>query len=430
VLSMFQRLKMGGSAWAIVDQAVTSGGNFATVLFLARGLPPAEFGTFALLNSILLVVLGFHANLIVSPLVVLAAPASAAKFRTYTTSALGLTVALLPLSALAIFLASASLHREVTGLLAILYIFAWQLQETTRRSLTSKLRYRDAVWGDAISYLGQALLVGLLFMHPRSTLNEAFAIMTATSLAAVALQCWQGRLVSVAWERLREAGVSFWHLGKWLAVSGVMGVALGPIYPWLMSWFHGRESAAAFQAVLNVLSLANPIILSIQAIVVPAAANFLLTQDRRTGKSVLWMAMKYVVQLELIIAPLFLILAIWPHSALALFYGKSSIYCNQTTALRVAVVASLILIPQTVLLAALTGVGKTKRNTVVIGAGTAAALVSAPPLIYAGGVVGGMVAMAISRTACVLLAIRLLRTPAVKDSIGPMCAAPETNVGL
>jgi O-antigen/teichoic acid export membrane protein len=399
-------------------------------LFLARGLQPVEFGTFALLNAVILVALSFQANVIVSPLVVLAAPASAAEFRTYTTSALGLTLALLPVTALAIFLASASLHREATGLVAIVYVFAWQLQETTRRSLTSRLRYRDAIWGDAISYLGQALLVGLLFMRPGSTLSEAFAIMGATSLVAAALQCWQARLVYVTWEQVLEAAVSFWNLGKWLAVGSAMGLALGPLYPWLVSWFHGRESAAAFQAVLNVVSITNPIILSIQAIVVPATATFLIAHDRRTNKSVLGLAMRYVLQLELVLAPVFLVLALWPHRVLALFYGKDSVYCNETIALRVAVVATMLLIPQTVLLAAFTGAGRTKRNTVVVGAGTAVALVSAPPLIFADGVVGGIVAMAISRSACVLLAIRLLLTPTTEGPIVSVCAAEEENVGL
>jgi hypothetical protein len=90
----------------------------------------------------------------------------------------------------------------------------------------------------------------------------------------------------------------------------------------------------------------------------------------------------------------------------------------------------MLLIPQTVLLAAFTGAGRTKRNTVVVGAGTAVALVSAPPLIFADGVVGGIVAMAISRSACVLLAIRLLLTPTTEGPIVSVCAAEEENVGL
>jgi O-antigen/teichoic acid export membrane protein len=433
----FQRLMKTGSAWAIADQAVASAGNFATVLFLARGLAPVEFGIFVLINSICVSVAAFHANLIVVPMVVLAAPASAAKSRTYTTTALVLTLALLPASALAVFLSSVPLHREATGLLAVIYVLAWQLQETMRRALMSKLRYRDAIWGDVINYLGQALLVGLLILWAHGTLNEAFVIMVATSLAAAALQCWQTRLALATRTQLRAAGVAFWDLGKWLAVGSLTGLGVIPLFLWLLNWFHGTEAVAAFQAVLNVLGLANPIILSIPAILVPVTANFLLARNDHGSRSLFGLGMRYAVQIELILAPLFLVLAIWPRTALILFYGKASAYCNETSVLRIAVVACVLQIPLTVLLAVLTGAGKTKSSAVVLGAGTVASLACAPPLIYAGGVGGGMLSLIANRGTSVLLAINLLRSPSSAGGVDganvsdrAVCTTPEANARL
>jgi len=397
-----------GSVWAIADQMVASAGNFAITLLLARGLAPGEFGTFVLINSTCLIAFGFHANLIVSPLVVLGASASAAKSRTYPTVALMLTVALLPVSFLVVFSASMSLHREATGLLAVSYILAWQLQETTRRALISRLRYRDAIWGDAISYIGQALLVGLLFLQPRSTLNEAFAIMGATSLAAAALQCWQARPARATWTEFRTTGIAFWILGKWLIAAALIGMAAGPLFPWLLNWLHGREAVAAYQAVMNLLAVANPIILSIPAIVMPVAANFLLTHREHGARSLLGLGIRYVWQIELILAPALLLLAMWPHAALALFYGKASPYCDETLALRVGVVGCLLYIPLNVFTAALTGSGRTKRNAIAHGAGAVASLVCAPPLIFSGGVVGAMLAVAASRGASLLMATHYL----------------------
>jgi O-antigen/teichoic acid export membrane protein len=398
-----------GSAWALADQMVVSAGNFAITLLLARGLSPAEFGTFVLINAACLIVIGFHANLIVSPLVVLGASASAAKARTYPMAAVVFTLGLLPVSALVVFLASASLHREVTGLLAIIYILVWQLQETTRRALLSRLRYRDAIWGDAISYLGRALIVGYLATQSRVSLNEAFAVMAATSLAAAALQCWQGKFALATWTQLCECGAKFWTLGKWLVVVSLTSVVAGPIYPWLLDWFHGREAAASFQAAMNVLGLANPLILSIPTIAMPAAANLLLTRSQHTSKSLLGLAMKYVVQFELILAPWFAILMLWPHNALVLFYGKASVYGSQTSALRIGVLVYLLNVPMIVLGAVLTGSGKTKSNAAVEGTGAVVSLVCAPPLIFAGGVVGAMLAETLARGVRVLYAVRSLR---------------------
>lgn len=426
-----------GSVWAIADQGVASAGNFATVLFLARGLEPGEFGTFALINSVCLIVFGFHANLVVSPLVVFSAPASPAKSRTYVTTALMLTVVLLPASALAILLPSISLHRGVTGLLAAIYVFAWQLQESARRALTSKLRYGDAIFGDSISYLGQALCMVLLIMWARCTLNVAFAAMATTSLAAAGVQCCQAGLARTTWAQFRTIGVSFWNLGKWLAVGSLTGLAVIPLFLWLLNWFHGREAVAAFQAVLNVLGPTNPIILSIPAFIVPVVANFLRTQNGGGARSLFDLTIRYVVQIELIIAPLFLALLIWPRAALVLFYGKASPYCNATLALRVAVVGCVLLIPLTVLLAVFTGSGRTKDNAVVLGAGLVASLACAPPLIFFGGVGGGMLSLIANRLSSVLLAIRMLRSPSDsgwsdEPPIGdcPASSAPEANVRL
>jgi O-antigen/teichoic acid export membrane protein len=403
-----QRLMKAGSTWALADQMVASAGNFATALILARALPPSEFGTFALINSVCLIAFGLHANLIISPLVVMGASASAAEARIYPTVALGFTLALLPISALAVFIASVSLHREVTGLLAIFYILALQLQETTRRALLSRLRYRDALWGDAISYPGQALLVVLLFMRPGSTLNQAFALMAATSLAAAALQFWQSKAAPATWKEYRANGIAFWSVGKWLVVASITTIVAGPLVPWLLNWFHGREASAAFQAVMNVLGLANPLIVSIPTIVMPAAANFLSAHGQYTKKSLFDLAMKYVVQMELILAPWFAVLMLWPHSALMLFYGKASEYGSQTLALRIGISVYLLTVPMTVFGAVLTGSGKTKSNAAMQVSGSVASLVCAPPLIFAGGVPGAMIAETLSRGVRTFLGIKAI----------------------
>ncbi len=420
-----------GSVWAITDQAVASAGNFVTLLLLARGLAPTEFGTFALINSICVVVFGFHANLVVSPLVVLAAPASGAKSRTYTTAALLVTFALLPASVLAVFLSSVPLHREETGLLAAGYVLCWQLQETARRALTSKLRYRDAIWGDAISYLGQALLIFLLIMRSRLALNEAFALMAATSLAAAALQCCQAGLARASWDQLHPIGIAIWNLGRWLALGNLAGLAVIPLFLWLLNWFHGREAAASFQAVLNVLGFANPIILSVPAIVVPEVASFIFTRREQRSQSLEGLGMRYVVWIGLILAPFLLFLTIWPRLSLLLFYGKASPYLNQTTALRAAVFALILAIPLTVFLAVLAGAGKTKGNAIALGTGAAAALLFAPPLIFAAGSAGGMLSLIANRMACVLMTIRFLRSPsALRSENGEQPSAVAESVPL
>jgi O-antigen/teichoic acid export membrane protein len=414
---MLQRLMKGGSVGAIADQVVVSAGNFATTLLLARALAPAEFGTFVLINSACQIMIGFHGNLVVSPLVVLGASASATKYRTYPTAALAFTLTLLPVSFLVVFLASASLHREVTGLLAVFYILAWQFQETTRRALTSKLRYGDAIWGDSISYLGQALLVGLMFRHPGSTLNEAFTIMAAATLGAAVLQCWQAKAALMTWTELCHCGVEFWALGKWMIVVSLTSVAAGPLFPWFLNWFHGKEAVASYQAAMNVLGLANPLVISISAIVMPTAANWLNENSLQRSRSLYRLAMRYVLQFELLLAPWLLVLLVWPHNALIAFYGKTTLYGGQTAALRVGILVYVLTVPMTVFGAVLTGTGKTKSNAAMQVVGAAASLVCAPPLILTGGVVGTMLAETVARGSRVWYAARSIRQFSAINSI-------------
>lgn len=396
------------SFWAIADQGIASAGNFATTLLLARALAPAEFGTFVLLNSACLVVLGFQGNLVITPLVVLGASESPGRTRSLLPVALVFTLALLPVSALVVLPAAAALHRALTGIFALIYALSWQLQETPRRALLSSFRYKDALWGDAISFLGQSLLVGLLVSCKHVTLDAAFVLMAATSLIAAALQSWQVRLTRTTWADLRDCGIRFWALSKWLAVVSLMSAGQGPLFPWLLNWFQGREATARYQGVMNVWGLTNPVIYSIPAIVMPATAAFLVAKDNRTGKTLLAFGMRYVVQLELILAPLFVVVALWPQQALTLFYGRSSVYVSQTLALRIGVIVFAITVPLTVFGAVLTGAGRTKGNLAMNSAGTLASLLSAPPLIFAGGVLGAMSAEIVTRGVRVLYAIRLL----------------------
>ncbi|MGB0063445.1 MAG: hypothetical protein WBP85_03290, partial [Terracidiphilus sp.] len=262
-----------------------------------------------------------------------------------------------------------------------------------------------------------ALLVGFLYLDKQTSLDRAYMLMAATSLVAVVLQSWQVKLERITWSQLCDYGMQFWTLGKWLAVVSLMGVAAGPILPWLLNWFHGRESAAAFQAAMNVVGLANPIILSVPGVVMPVVANFAVGRGALTQRSAFGIAMKYTLQFLLILSPLLVFLSIWPHAALAAFYGRSSFYSTQVFALRIGVIVYLLTVPMTVLGAVLTGVQRTKGTASMNGVGTLISLLTAPPLVYFGGVAGAMLAEAASRGARAVWAFKLLRFEPAAESV-------------
>src|SRR5688500_7416295 len=148
-----------GSAWALVDQATLSLGNFLTNLVLLRFLAPAAFGTYALLFGTLMFAGSLHAALVVYPLSIGTIPRggrSAGSFSRGVTAggALALTGVLwLPLSA-CLVAAAALLGRIDLAPWAVGALLLWLVQETLRRALLADLRHRAAMIGDAVSYLG------------------------------------------------------------------------------------------------------------------------------------------------------------------------------------------------------------------------------------------------------------------------------------
>jgi O-antigen/teichoic acid export membrane protein len=129
--------------------------------------------------------------------------------------------------------------------------------------------------------------------------------------------------------------------------------------------------------------------------------------------------MKYTLQFVLILCPLLVFLAIWPHAALAVFYGRSSFYSTQALALRIGVIVYLFTIPMTVLGAVLTGIQRTKGNASMNGIGTLVSLLTAPPLVYFGGVAGAMLAEVASRGARAVWALKLLRLKPAARRVEP-----------
>ena len=383
------------SSWAVVDQTFVSAGNFVTTLVLSRSLIPSEFGMFALLSSVCLVANGFHSNLIVSPLMVLGAAETGKKRRACPTAAIGLTSLLSPVWVCAILIASLSLHRIASGAWAALSVLAWQYQETTRRALFAVIRQRDALWGDLISYPGQAIVIWLVMRTRYGNLDSAFIVIGATSLAAALLQGRQAGIGRISWKQCALRLRQFWRISGWLLLSSLTGIVAAPWMPWLLNWFHGRSAAASFQAVMGVLNLTNPVVLSISAIVIPAVSAMLVRPGSK--HRCLKIALRYIVQFEILLAPLLVVMLVWPHWVLSLFFGSHSVYCRETVALRIAVFTCVLNVPLQVFQGVLTGKGNTRSVAILQGAGALTGLLGAPLLVFYAGVPGSMLAESVNR---------------------------------
>ncbi len=97
--------------------------------------------------------------MVTSPLSVQGAAVIPLRSGRYSTASVLFTLALAVPSGLVLLGASAYLGGASLCIWVPASLGLWQLQETMRRSLMCGLGHRRAIWGDAVSYLGQAALI-------------------------------------------------------------------------------------------------------------------------------------------------------------------------------------------------------------------------------------------------------------------------------
>lgn len=408
IQSALHRLLRSSSLWAVSDQVCVSAGNFFTSLLLTRILAPHDFGTFVLVNSVFLLLNGFHSNLIVAPLMVIASLHTEKSAGNVFSSAVIFTLFLIPMSGVS--LAATCLHLKIFPLfiMALLVLTAWQIQETMRRSLHALQRYRASIAGDSLAYLGQALILGGAACYGRLSIRGVFLIMAISSMVAFFVQVVQVELAVPSPSELYVIFKRFAKIGSWLFVSSLTAVLILPLMPWLLNGFHGREAAAGFQATANVLGMANPLVLSISSVVMPAAARFSAVSTANSTMSLCRMGRRYSTAFLAVLVPWFGVVLIAPHFVLRVFYGSASSYLALTSALRIGVLVYLLTVPLTVFCSILSGSGLTKKNAIMQGVGAVTSLLCAPLLVYFFSISGAMLAAAISLAVRLWVSIRML----------------------
>jgi O-antigen/teichoic acid export membrane protein len=323
--------------WSIVDQGTVSAGNFLTTILLARCLLPSEYGIYALLFALMLFMIFLDSAVIVYGLSLHGAVGTDAELRSLAGGSLVLAGGLALILGLATGAVAALFHRAFLAPWIFLALLFWQLQETTRRALMSRLRFREAVGGDALSYLGQTACIGFLFVGHRLTIASAFGAMAATSAAAALLQAFQLKLTLRDFRGAFHLLPRFWDTGRWAMLVGVAQAFIGQALLWFLA-VRGTAEVASFQAILNLLRGTNPIMFAIGSVVLPTVAS--LQGNSEGGLSV---ARRYGVLGVVPLLPYFTVVFVFPRMVLRLLYGAASPYVGSETGLRVLVVGSALM---------------------------------------------------------------------------------------
>ena len=389
----FPRAALGaflGGFWALSDQAVLSLGNFLTSLALIRHLPPATYGVYALVFGTLLFLVSLHAALVTYPLSLKAAAASEGDdaVRRLCASSLGLTAALwLPL-AIGLVAALLFLRRPDLAPWACAALLAWLLQETLRRTLMARLRHRQALVGDVVSYLGQAAAVWALAWLGALTLKSALIAIASTSTAAALIQAAQLRLTPrLPFSSFIVHPSSFLLVGRWMLLVNLMGSITVLTMPWTLKAFHGPGEVARFQSLTVLLGIGNPVSMGMVSLIVPAVA----AESARGGVAP---ARRAALRLSLVggslLLPFYLLLLAAPTAVLSAFFGADSAYVSLATPVRLFVGAYALAYVAAVSAALLNGLGHSRSAFLAHAAAAAATVLVSLPLAAKFGLTGAV----------------------------------------
>ncbi len=371
--------------WAVADQGVVSLGTFLTNIVLARSLSQSAYGLYSVVLAILVALNVLHGSLIAYPLSTSALPHNGTAHRKRTVGAVWLTFALMSPLILVAPMIGAARGLAVLVNMTVIVSLVWQVQETFRRSLMTELRHKEAIWGDAVSYLGQAVLVALLVKTRWAGLSGVLAVMALTSAAGALLQAIQSGVAVVSPSCVLRQGLSSWDTGRWILGANVAALLSSQTFIWALAVGQGTAAAGSWQAVLNTVGVCHPLLLSVGNLVVPSVSS----RFRMAGLLPAWQrAYRIVLPVGIAIAAYLVVLAVQPGYILSLFYGPHSAYAGLGGPVRVAAISYLFVFSVQVFGGFLSAVQEGRRLMRAQFLGALFSLILGAPLSMRFGVIG------------------------------------------
>ncbi len=381
------------ASWTLVDQCVVSGGNFLLNVLLARTLSQDDYGEFALFLGAIFLLRTIDYSFISYPLSVrLCVVGDEERPRLLgNTAVLAVVLSLVLLVFMAI--GTAVLEEGTILLPACLCYLCWQAQETSRRFLLADFRYREAVAGDGVAFVGQVLLIAGLLWIDSITLSTALYVMSATFSLGALVHALKLRFARPDIVELRSLALEYFSVGKWSLVSYLLVLLRVQLFPWLLAAFAGTAATASLQAGLNIANMMNPIIFGIGNAVPQIAAH----AHRSGGILGASRAAHHYVLFGL--GPILAICAaavLMPDLLLRTAYGPSSPYLAAAAGLQLLAFAGVLDYIAEMISKTLLGVQAGKLAFVVNVAAAVAALALALALIGPLGVFGACLALLIA----------------------------------
>lgn len=274
--------------WALIDQALVSGVNFATGILLARFLGMEEFGTFTLSWAIVLFINGLQLAIVTSPMMSIGPKRPVDQEEKYYgavfSKELIFSFFFFLLFLFAWLLAHYLMPAWKMGDILLPLAFAtlgFQLQDFIRRYNFTRLSVYQALIIDAISYLGRlSLLVWGFFFIRMDSACVLWMIAVSSGIAFIIGVPGLPRLI-LNWKRMQELLKRDRQFVRWLTPAAVVQWLSGNVFLFAAGAWLEVAAAGTLKAAQNVMGVTHILFQGFENIVPVQAAQRLSSGGER-----------------------------------------------------------------------------------------------------------------------------------------------------
>lgn len=383
--------------WALADQSMVSGANFVTTIVLARYLGIEEFGRFALVWMAVLFVNSLQHAMVNMAMMSIGPKQAEAGLPAYYGAVFAqqavfavLSFVLLGLGALACDALFPAWGLSGLALPLAFAGFAFQMQDFLRRYFFTRGRPGAAMATDAVSYLGQLVLLLVLFLFVEFHSAGVLWIVGGTSGAAAALALFA--IERPVWSAVvfREVLARHWRFSRWLTASALMRWMSGNFFIIAAAAVLGSPAAGALKAAQNIVGGLHVLFFGLENVIPIRAAE--IHGENRPDRFVAYI-LKSGLGLGMATLAVCLVLAVLSEPILRLAYGE--VYADAAWVLRWLCVAYVVTSLSLTLRHGLQALERTAYLFASNAVATVATLITVFPLIELFGIVGAPIGMAL-----------------------------------
>lgn len=250
--------------WVLLDQAMVSFTNFATMVLIARHLGIEEFGRFALAWAVLIAVFNLQYSLVLSPLMSIGSKLEAERMPAYFGAVIAQQIALAILSFVLLWfgttMAAVLFPAWRLGGLAVPLAFAsltYQIHELFRRYFFTVGRPAVSTAMDFVRCFAQLLLLVWLFKAATLTTGGTLSVIGAAFAIAALLGTYS--LGGITWDPTVFCATTrrHWHFSKWLVASALMQWVTSNVFLVTAGAVLGVAAVGALKAAQSITNAAN-----------------------------------------------------------------------------------------------------------------------------------------------------------------------------